>query len=438
MSRALEELGAEPLTAESEERARLMLQTQDFDCVLLDVFLKTGRPEYDGSLALAAMCSARSIPCVVISSLADWRIVEKFEQAGCLDFIEKHHTDDLLDKSRLAHILKTVRKDPDAPWESFGFVGRSNAMRKLWKEIECASLGEESVLILGPTGAGKELVAHAIHHLSARRKREPLVLNCSAIQDSLLESELFGYIKGSFTGATQSFEGWFEAADGTSLILDEVADLSLSAQAKVLRALESGEIQRIGARASKTPDVRLIYATNQNLAALQDQGLLREDFRFRLLNSHHIHVPALKDHKEDIPALLNYFLKSEQPAEISSRAQDKLMAYDWPGNVRELKGLSVHIRTRLISRNSWTIELGDLAGINPERMKDEGGRMNEDLGPAGSRFTWKMVMDALIRNRGQKEETAQDLGVHRKTLFLWRKKAPPEILAELERRGIRW
>lgn len=438
----LERLGANVAVADTVARAHLALNHAGIDLVLLDVFLRPGTPDNSDSLALAAACSARGTPCVAISSLADWRIVERFERAGCVDFIEKRSAGDLFDGARLAHILRSVRHDPTEPWHAYGLVGHGPAMQRLWTQIETAAAGDEPVLIIGSTGSGKELAAHAVHRVSRRSRHEPLVLNCASLPDSLVEAELFGFVKGCFTGATHDLPGWFESAEGSSLILDEVGDLSLPAQAKVLRALEAGEIQRIGDRARRSPDIRLLYVTQSEPVDLHAQGILREDLRFRLENSYRVTVPPLKEHKDDIVALLHHFIKPDRPLDITTRAMARLREHDWPGNVRELKGLALRIRARLLARRSWTVELGDVSGLTTVPETDSIPSEPTDLsvtgGPLGSRFAWNVILNALIRNRGHRENTAGDLGVDRKTLVNWRKQAPPEVLKELERHGIRW
>ena len=223
-------------------------------------------------------------------------------------------------------------------------VGRSRALRAALHKVDQVAGTDVPVLLLGETGTGKELIARAIHARSGRSHRPLIAVNCAALPASLIESELFGHEKGAFTGATQARAGRFELADGSTLFLDEIGDLDTSLQSKLLRALQGGEIQRLGSMRTQKVDVRIITATNRDLHKAMEEGRFRQDLYYRL-GVFPIEVPALRERREDIPLLVWQFIQARQGAlrrhigEISKSAMDALVAYDWPGNVRELQNV---------------------------------------------------------------------------------------------------
>src|SRR5215467_13292817 len=236
--------------------------------------------------------------------------------------------------------------------QEISLVGRSDAIRAIEADVDCASRSDAKVLITGETGVGKEVVARLIHQRSARRNSSLVTLNCAGLPDSLLESELFGHARGSFTGAYRDKPGLLEMGDNGTLFLDEVGEMSTRMQVVLLRFLESGEIQRVGADRSHTRvNVRLITATNRDLESQIASGAFREDLFFRL-NVIRMAIPPLRERAEDIPLLVNYFLTSYRqmhhtPAtEIAPDAMDALVSYRWPGNVRELKNVVERIVLR--------------------------------------------------------------------------------------------
>jgi DNA-binding NtrC family response regulator len=225
-------------------------------------------------------------------------------------------------------------------------LGTSAAMRAIEREIDVAAGCSAKVLITGESGVGKELVARLIHEGSARRANKFVAINCAGLPDSLLESELFGHVRGSFTGAYRDKKGWLEAAHGGTIFLDEVGEMSLRMQAMLLRFLETGEIQRVGSERALPPlDVRVIAATHRNLSECVRERTFREDLYYRL-NVVHIEVPPLRDRRSDIPVLLKHFLSMFSSAhrlpvpEVAADAMQRLASYDWPGNVRELKNVA--------------------------------------------------------------------------------------------------
>jgi DNA-binding NtrC family response regulator len=242
-------------------------------------------------------------------------------------------------------------------------LGTSAAMRAIEREIDVAAGCSAKVLITGESGVGKELVARLIHEGSARRANKFVAINCAGLPDSLLESELFGHVRGSFTGAYRDKKGWLEAAHGGTIFLDEVGEMSLRMQAMLLRFLETGEIQRVGSeRALPALDVRVIAATHRNLSECVRERTFREDLYYRL-NVVHIEVPPLRDRRSDIPVLLNHFLSMFSSAhrlpvpEVAADAMQRLASYDWPGNVRELKNVAERL---VVGSRSGRIETTSL------------------------------------------------------------------------------
>ncbi|WP_027721247.1 sigma-54 interaction domain-containing protein [Maridesulfovibrio zosterae] len=296
-----------------------------------------------------------------------------------------------------------------------GFIGNSPAMQKVYTLIKKAARSDAPVIIFGESGSGKELAAQAIHELSPRSGKPFVQLNCAALNDALLESELFGHVKGAFTGAYRHRQGRFEEAAGGDIFLDEIGDVPLSIQVKLLRVLETRTFERVGESMPLSMDARLITATNQNLLHLVQQKKFREDFFFRI-NVIPIHLPPLRERKEDIPLLIEHFIqnkvhleKGEGPAPATMKC---LMQYNWPGNVRELKSaleyawvvkddgpilpshLPPHIENPVENKCTWPPEIGK---INVPHEKQE-------------------LLSALKQAGGNKTKAAEILGVSRGTI----------------------
>lgn len=315
-------------------------------------------------------------------------------------------------------------------------VGNSQMMHHLRREIELVARSELTVLVLGETGVGKELVIAAIHKLSNRSSGPMLYLNCAALPDNLAESELFGHTKGSFTGATSDRAGKFEVADGGTLFLDEIGELSLPIQAKLLRAIQEGEIQRVGSEQTKKVNVRLLAATNRNLEKEVEAGRFRADLYHRL-NVYPIRVPPLRERKSDIQLLAGYFCERMQrqlgtgQIRISMASMELLSAYSWPGNVRELENMLSRAILKAASgraqQEQITIQPKDL-GIDPS---DTGKVIAAPSAPDSVSQLWdpskslreqtvdfqkRLIQSALDRNNGNWAASARDLGMHRSNL----------------------
>ena len=313
-------------------------------------------------------------------------------------------------------------------------IGSSRTMEQLRREIDLVAASDFTVMVLGETGVGKELVVRAIHAASARSDGPMLYLNCAALPETLAETELFGHIKGAFTGASRDRAGKFELADKGTLFLDEVGELPPSIQAKLLRAIQEGEIQRVGSEKTIHVDVRLLVATNRDLDAEVQLGRFRADLYHRL-NVYPIKVPALHERKEDIPLLTGYFCERTQrrlglgPVRISTHSVDILSRYSWPGNVRELE----NIISRAILKASSESPRGNPVIIKPIHL---GGDLisldtsvqlsSPDLAPliskgqnlqeAVKQFKKQLILRALTKNDGNWAASAKDLGMHRSNL----------------------
>jgi two-component system, NtrC family, response regulator HydG len=306
-----------------------------------------------------------------------------------------------------------------------GIVGKSPAMLDMLDLVKKVSRHYSNVLITGPTGSGKELIAGALHQLSPVAKERLAVCNCSALVDTLLESQLFGHVRGSFTGATDTRPGLFEFANGGAVFLDEIGETSLAMQAKLLRVIENREIQRVGSPEVRKVDVRLIAATNRDLRAEVLAGRFREDLFYRL-SSIEIHVPGLSARREDIPLLVQHFLKKYSEAYskpfqgLTRRAQIAMLQYDWPGNVRELANV---ISSAAITANTDFIDVTDL----PESLQRSGRRSAPATGEAWRPLPLDEIRRIHIQRvlemcQGNRVRAAQMLGIGRTSLYRFLKR----------------
>ncbi len=301
----------------------------------------------------------------------------------------------------------------DAPPLFDGMVGTSPAMRQVHKLIAKAAKMNANVLISGESGTGKELVSRAIHYIGPRAAAPFVAVNCTAIPESLLESELFGHVKGAFTGANSSRNGFFQMADGGTIFLDEIGDASLNLQAKLLRTIQTKEFFKVGAGKVSRVDTRIIAATHKDLPALIKKKLFREDLYYRL-NVVNIHIPSLTERREDIPKLINHFLTifcremdCPQPT-FTDQALGMLINYNWPGNIRELENL---IQRLLVTADQDTIDIGDL----PENMRTcicQGRSLARTLKEVEAEH----MLAVLQSVGGNKTRAAEILGIDRKTL----------------------
>jgi len=322
------------------------IKKEDYDLVLCDIKM----PKMDGVEVLEAIKKIKpEIPIVMISGHGDLDTAVNTMRLGAFDYISKppdlnrllNTVRHALDKKELVTENKILKKKVSKKYE---MIGASDAISQIKDIIDKVAPTDARVLITGPNGTGKELVAHWLHEKSERTKANMIEVNCAAIPSELIESELFGHVKGAFTSAIKERAGKFEAANGGSIFLDEIGDMSLSAQAKVLRALQESKIQRVGSDKDIKVDVRIIAATNKDLKAEIEKGNFREDLYHRLAVIL-IKVPALNDRRDDIPLLITHFaskISSEQGTALktfSPKAIQLLQEYDWTGNIRELRNV---------------------------------------------------------------------------------------------------
>ncbi len=324
------------------------------------------------------------------------------------------------DKERMIKVLsRLLEKNSDY----YGMVGKSRIMQRIYQIIEKVSQSDSPVIIYGESGTGKEMVAQAIH-LAGKRNDHPFItFNCAALNESLLESELFGHVKGAFTGAYRHRQGRFEAAHGGDIFLDEIGDIPMSSQATLLRVLETKQFERVGDNHPISVDVRVITATNKDLSDLVSKGKFRQDLFFRI-NVVPIHLPPLRDKKEDIPMLVNYFIEHLQQKTgkdihgVSSRVMNIFLNHDWPGNIRELKSV---LEYAFVIADSCMI----LPNHLPERLniqKEEPEVAQDFLYTADTDISGDLdekvaLTEALRLSKGNKTEAAKILGVHRMTVW---------------------
>jgi two-component system nitrogen regulation response regulator NtrX len=397
------------------------------DLVVLDVWL----PGMDG-LATLARLRERQIDAqvVLISGHGNIESAVRAIKMGAFDFVEKPLSlektvlviRNALRQRRLEAENRALRAKVD---RTQTMVGESYPMRQLREQVAMAAPTNGRVLIYGENGTGKELVARTVHGLSRRRAGAFIEVNCAAIPEELIESELFGHVRGAFTGAVADRRGKFEAADGGTIFLDEIGDMSLKTQAKVLRVLQEQTVDAVGGKATIKVDVRVLAATNKDLQTEIRAGRFREDLYFRL-NVIPIFVPPLRDRREDIPLLADHFM-SELAREYGRRAktfesgaQSVLQAYTWPGNVRELRNV---IERLMIMVPGDVISADDLGFLDPAAFTrasagadmPPGERLT--LHEARDRFERDLILRTLAEQQGNMSRTADVLGVERSNLY---------------------
>jgi DNA-binding NtrC family response regulator len=417
--------------SESAEAAREALAREKPDLVLLDVVM----PGLDGISFLRWMREqGNEVPVLIISALDTAKTAVEALQVGAADYLVKGFELEEL-RQRVANLLKlaTLEKENDALRRrlttegQFGqMIGRTVEMRRAFEMADRVAPTDSTVLILGESGTGKDLLAQEIHARSPRAGRPFVAVNCAALPETLIESELFGYERGAFTGAAQQKKGKFELASGGTLFLDEIGDMNPVTQAKVLRALENRTIERLGGTQSISVDVRLISATHRNLAAEIRAGKFREDLYYRL-RVVTVELPALRDHKEDIPVLAEAFLQLHgsrlgRTARLTRDALAAIGHYDWPGNVRELKNALerslVLCRGEEIGVNDLPEEVATGQAITT-RASENGtdvGLGEKDFREAKHKFEVAYLTKQLVSHRWNVSRTAATIGLHRQSL----------------------
>jgi DNA-binding NtrC family response regulator len=428
--------------ADSGEAALARLAEFAFDIIVTDLRL----PGIDGAAVIdAAVERYPNIVAIVVTGYGTVKDAVAAIKRGASDFVNKpfqidellHVLDGALEQRRLRSENEYLRAQLQDRYSFTGIVGKSPAMKRLFQLLETVAQTSSTILITGETGTGKEVVARALHHSSPRRAQRFVALNCSAIPESLLEAELFGHVRGAFTGAVGNRQGRLEQAHRGTLFLDEVGTMSQALQMKLLRVLQEREFERVGDSHTTRVDVRIIAATNSDLGRMVAQGHFREDLFYRL-NVIPVTLPPLRDRKEDIPLLVRHFLDKFcgdglpagraapgsntrlSPVSVSQEAMRRLMAYSWPGNVRQLENAIE--RAAAFRGGRSQIDVGDLpdeiaadsreSGAVPLTLPDEGLDMNGILVAAER----DLITRALDRTGGNKGRAARLLGIKRTTL----------------------
>ncbi|WP_409523747.1 sigma-54-dependent transcriptional regulator [Nitrincola sp. MINF-07-Sa-05] len=432
LRRLLEKNHYDVSDASSVDEAASLLAAEKFDLIISDLRLP-GAPGTD----LIAM--ARKIPVLIMTSYASLRSAVDAMKLGAVDYIAKPFDHDEMLNTIHTITHRTASETPDtdtpaAPETPNMILGNCEAIQELHKRIAKVARTDATVLVLGESGTGKELAARAIHQQSKRASAPMICVNCAAIPESLIESELFGHEKGAFTGADTSRSGLIEAADKGTLFLDEIGELPLEAQARLLRFLQEGEIRRVGAVQSKKVDVRLIAATHRDLKSLARVGQFREDLYYRLYVME-LKMPPLRERGKDIPELAKLFLERhskgrDEPLSFSKAATDGMLGYAWPGNVRELEN-AIERAVILVEGNEIS---ADLLGLEFEKEslddleQSYAHRMHTGQTSTDSQRTDLSLDDYFQRfvmdNQEQMSETelAKTLGISRKCLWERRQK----------------
>jgi two-component system response regulator HydG len=360
--------------------------------------------------------NCKGIGTLVITGFPSIQGAVESIKIGAEEYLVKPFTDEELFKSVERVLAKTLKHKKEAPRNTpanFGIIGESEGMLHVFKTINKAKNTNATVLINGESGTGKELVARALHYGSNASAAPFVPVNCGGIPDPLLESELFGYIKGAFTGANETRAGFFQTADGGTIFLDEISNTSLAMQAKLLRVLQEKEFYMVGSKKANKVNVRVVAATNVDLMQLVRKGLFREDLYYRL-NIITIDLPPLRERNKDILLLLDFFLTryvrelGKSPMQFSPKAVRSLQEYAWPGNVRELQNL---IHRLVIMADDNTIDTPDL----PENFRFSATRVRS-LNRKLEEVEREYILDVLSANKNNISQTAQILGIDRKTL----------------------
>lgn len=418
--------GMQVSVASSGAQAQSILKKENFDVAVLDIKL----PDIDGVTLLLQIKQAEpTLEVIMLTGFASIETAINSMKLGAYDYLTKPcKISELTSVISKAHEKRMLRLKTLVLEEHMHrmrvrdeFVGMSTQMDKVRNLISLVAGSDMPVLILGETGTGKELAARAIHDLSTRAENPFVVINSSAVQETMLESELFGHKKGAFTGAESEKMGLLEIADRGTFFVDEVGDMGISMQAKLLRTLETGIFRRLGDTKEKKVDVRFIFATNKDLKQAVEQNKFRKDLFFRI-NTFVIDLPPLREKREDIPLLVNYcldkFSKVGKRKRVSSEALEMLIAYDWPGNVRELR----HVIERAVIVSSERDEIGteDLSeGVSrPASFVSESAasRPARDV-PTLAEMEANYIQRVLSSVGGNKSRAARVLGISRKSLY---------------------
>ena len=409
--------------AESGRDAIDRLKNRSVDLIMMD-FRMPGMNGLDVLQHLRSNPQTAHLPVIILTAFAESHNTIEAMKLGAFDHLTKPvgrgDVQEVLTRALARPAMDTLQARGSGADES-GLMGASRSMREVQKLIGLASANDVPILISGETGTGKELVARALYGHGTRARRPFIAVNCAAIPAELLESELFGHVKGAFTGALTDHAGRFREADGGTLFLDEVGDMPLAMQAKLLRVLQDHEVQPLGSSKRQRVDIRLIAATNKDLLALVKESRFREDLFYRL-KVFHIHLPPLRERGSDILLLAEHFLyqaSSATPKRLTASAAQSLLEYEWPGNVRELENLmrrlTVLVRGSFIDKADLTISKKEPAS-DPNRVNLD-GLMQMPLPAAMKHLEKHLIQQALQAAQGNRTDAARRLGIHRQLLY---------------------
>jgi two-component system NtrC family response regulator len=428
LAETLQGMGHEPVQAGGGEEALALAARQRFAAVFLDHRM----PGMDGLQVLAALRArlAHLPPVIVLTAYASSGNTIEAMRLGAFDHLAKP-----VKRQDVADVLARALRSAEVPQgvpaaapdgDQDELVGPSEAMREVHKRIGLAAASAAPVLVLGETGSGKEMVARALHRHSDRAGGPFVAINCAAIPKELLESELFGHVRGAFTGATSDRPGCFRAADGGVLLLDEIGDMAAGVQAKILRVLQEGEVMPLGGHRTHRVDVRVVAATHRDLAQAVREGSFREDLFYRL-DVLTVRLPPLRERLADIIPLAEHFLRRAAarqeggaPKALSASAAQALVRQRWPGNVRELRNLMERCQALVRHRVLDAADLG-LDGATPAAAENGAGLpadwLQASLPEAVQRLERELIAHALARSQGNRAEAARVLGIHRQLLY---------------------
>ena len=416
---ALKGAGYEVVSFETGAAGLEALRNAPCDVVVTDVRL----PDMDGFDIVREITRQGGSQVIVMTAFGTIKDAVEAMKLGALEYITKPFSLDeflllverALELKRLKEDNIRLRKDLNRCYRAPNIVGESAAINKVFSLVERISASDSTVLILGESGTGKELVATALHYQSNRKGKPLIKVNCAALPEGLIESELFGHEKGAFTGAVRRKPGRFELANGGTIFLDEIGDVPLSTQSKILRVIQERQFERIGGTTTMTVDVRIIAATNRNLEEEVRVGRFREDLYYRL-NVIPLVLPPLRERREDIPGLIEFFMekyrkKLSKNVRLSGETVEALLSYDYPGNVRELENA---IERCVTLSGSNVIGKEDLPDTVANRQQVAGSLLLSDVAADAEK---NHILEVLKTTRGGKTSAAKILGISRKTLW---------------------
>ncbi|MBW2478190.1 MAG: sigma-54-dependent Fis family transcriptional regulator [Deltaproteobacteria bacterium] len=425
LSRVLSKEGYETTAVSNGAEALRHVANDRFDLVVTDIKM----PEMDGLALLRELKEFEpSLPIIVITAYGTVENAVEALRAGAYDYIAKpFETDEIkltvakvLERERLLAENRYLHAELEERYDFSGIIGNSPAIQQVFEMASSVAASNANVLITGESGTGKELLARSIHYSSPRKEKPFVVLNCAALSEGVLESELFGHEKGAFSGALMSRKGRFELADQGTLFIDEVAEMSMAAQVKLLRVIQEHEFERVGGNKTIQVDVRIVAATNKNLEDQVKSGRFREDLYYRL-NVVNIHIPPLRERREDIEELSRYFLNKyvaetgKKILDMAPRTLSCLLAHDWPGNVRELQNA---IERAVVLAKGSELTPRDLPqGLQGDdqiclQLPEKGGNLTEIL----EDLERQLIIQTLQREDGSQTRAAEALGIKRTTL----------------------